>query len=113
MHIHRKMTQRLYTFGVTLDAIFYCPHRPEDGCSCRKPKPGLLLAIGKALQMSLVDAICIGDSLRDIQAAIKVNANPILVLTGNGKHTLMKLGNSKIPVYNTLADAAQAIISLA
>ena len=86
--IHQTMTQALNAFGAKIDRLFYCPHGPDDGCNCRKPKPGLFQQIAQTYDISLKDAIAVGDSLRDIQAAQAVGATPILVLTGKGSTTL-------------------------
>ncbi len=112
--IHKKMTDSLKQWGVELDGIFFCPHHPDDGCSCRKPEPGLFLAISQQLQVNLNGQLAIGDSLRDIHAALKLGLKPILVLTGNGKKTFENLKDLKlqqIPVYQDLATAVQAIIA--
>ncbi len=85
--MHDKLARLLVPLGATIDIITYCPHTPEDACDCRKPKPGLLLQIGAALGLPLDNVWVVGDSLRDLQAAQSVNAQPVLVLTGNGKKT--------------------------
>jgi D-glycero-D-manno-heptose 1,7-bisphosphate phosphatase len=107
--IHAKMLQNLDQLGVTLDGIFYCPHQPEDQCNCRKPKTGMLLAIGKQFQADLQEAWCVGDSLRDLQAAVKVGAKPVLVLTGNGEKTREQLAGLIVPTFKDLAAFAESI----
>jgi D-glycero-D-manno-heptose 1,7-bisphosphate phosphatase len=110
--IHEKMRCELAAAGGNVDAIVFCPHRPEDGCACRKPKPGLLLDIASRLQVSLAGVPAIGDSLRDLQAARAVGALPILVKTGKGRRTLDRhpdLGD--VPVYEDLAEAAAALLA--
>jgi D-glycero-D-manno-heptose 1,7-bisphosphate phosphatase len=102
--IHEKMQDELTKLGTCLDGIYYCPHQPDDNCHCRKPNTGLFFDIQKAFHCDLHNAVCIGDSLRDIQAAISVGATPILVLTGNGKTTV---GQLTYPVI-TCQDLAQA-----
>lgn len=108
--IHYKMSRLLQEYGEGVDGIYYCPHHPEQHCSCRKPAPGLFLAIAKDLGISLENVICIGDSLRDIQAAQAVSAKPMLVLTGNGRKTLTQLQDASIPVYQDLAAAVADIL---
>lgn len=85
--IHQKMTDRLAQFDAEFDAIFYCPHHPNDHCDCRKPKPGLLLQISAHLNADLSKAMMVGDSLRDIQAGQAVNSRTVLLRTGNGAKT--------------------------
>lgn len=86
--IHEKMCQQLEEAGATVEAIFYCPHTPEDECDCRKPKPGLFKDIESRLGKPLEGVYAVGDSLRDLQAAQSVSATPILVKTGKGMRTL-------------------------
>jgi D-glycero-D-manno-heptose 1,7-bisphosphate phosphatase len=109
--IHQKMTNSLKNLGVELDGIFYCPHHPNDQCPCRKPEPGLFYTIADQLQADLNQAIMIGDSKRDIEAALKVGADPILVLTGNGLKTLREMGSEVPAHYTNLAIAVDAILS--
>lgn len=82
MAIHEKMEQALAKEGGHIDAIFYCPHTPDDQCSCRKPKPGLFYAIANHFNCSLANVPAIGDSLRDVEAALQAGCKPILVQTG-------------------------------
>lgn len=91
--IHEKMKALLQSFGGHIDGIFFCPHGPDDNCVCRKPKPGLLEQIETYFKINLKDneVLCIGDSLRDLEAAFFAGAKPILVLTGNGQKTAEKL----------------------
>lgn len=110
--IHKKMSAELAKWGESFDLIVYCPHLPDDYCQCRKPQAGLYKKIAAALNMPLNQAICIGDSLRDLQAAESVEAKPMLVLTGNGEQTVRKLSGSHIPVYANLAAAVDAIVSV-
>ena len=74
----------------SIDRIFYCPHGEDACCTCRKPKPGLLHQISEYYQTSLHKVPFIGDSWRDIEAAITAGAQPHLVLTGNGRQTIEK-----------------------
>ncbi|NOY63686.1 MAG: D-glycero-beta-D-manno-heptose 1,7-bisphosphate 7-phosphatase, partial [Gammaproteobacteria bacterium] len=77
--IHSKMRALLSDAGGHVEAIFFCPHGPDDGCECRKPSPGLMLQIAKRLHVALINVPIIGDSLRDLQAAQAVGARPMLV----------------------------------
>ena len=89
--IHHKMCQMVEQSGGRLDGIFFCPHRPEDGCNCRKPRPGLFHQIASTYAMELAGVPAVGDSLRDLQAAKEAGANPVLVRTGNGIITQAKI----------------------
>jgi len=82
--IHHKMMAEIEAVGGCLDHIAYCPHHPDDGCSCRKPLPGMIQTSLKALDLNPESAIMIGDSLRDVQAAVAAGVKPILVQSGYG-----------------------------
>ena len=108
--IHDKMHKALAQTGGRIDAVFYCPHAQDAGCSCRKPKPGLLEDIARRLNVDLSDVPCIGDSLRDLQAAVHLEAQPILVLTGKGTQTKAAGGlPANTRIYADLGEAANSI----
>jgi D-glycero-D-manno-heptose 1,7-bisphosphate phosphatase len=79
------MNQQLMTQGGRLDAVFFCPHTPEDECDCRKPKPGMLLDIGRRYGADLSQVPMVGDTLRDLLAAQAAGCEPHLVLCGRAK----------------------------
>ena len=85
--INDKMYRALAQAGGRIDALFYCPHAADADCGCRKPKPGMLLDIAQRFNVPLKGVPAVGDSLRDLQAAQTVGAQPILVLTGKGRKT--------------------------
>jgi len=85
--IHQKMIAQVQEKGGKIDAIFFCPHTPEDHCICRKPKPGLLLEASKRLRLPLAGIPFVGDSDTDVEAALAVGAQPVLVKTGDGRAT--------------------------
>jgi D-glycero-D-manno-heptose 1,7-bisphosphate phosphatase len=80
--VHARMNEMLLAQGARLDAVFFCPHTPEDGCDCRKPKPGLLHEIGRRYGADLSQVPMVGDTLRDLQAAQAAGCEPHLVLSG-------------------------------
>src|SRR5438045_8057972 len=86
--MHAKMHKALSAAGGRIDAVFYCPHTADSACDCRKPKAGMLVEIGQRFGVDLTGVPCVGDSVRDLQAADAVQAQPILVLTGKGEETL-------------------------
>jgi D-glycero-D-manno-heptose 1,7-bisphosphate phosphatase len=86
--IHDKMHNALAHVGGRIDAVFYCPHTADSECECRKPKPGMFTEIGNRFGAELTGVPCVGDSVRDLQAAAAVEAQPILVLSGKGEKTL-------------------------
>jgi len=85
--IHDKMIKAAAHAGGTIDAIFFCPHTNADDCDCRKPKAGMLREVATRYNVALTGVPVIGDSLRDLQSARAVGAQPMLVLTGKGKKT--------------------------
>jgi D-glycero-D-manno-heptose 1,7-bisphosphate phosphatase len=85
--IHETLQRAVQQAGGRIDAIFFCPHADAAGCECRKPKPGMLLEIGRRLNVPLAGVPMVGDALRDLQAAAAAGARPVLVLTGKGRKT--------------------------
>ena len=81
---HAKMGKLLARVGGRVDAIFFCPHTPEDACRCRKPLPGLFEQIGERYNIELNTVHAVGDSPRDAQAAATAGCKTHLVLTGKG-----------------------------
>jgi D-glycero-D-manno-heptose 1,7-bisphosphate phosphatase len=111
--IHRKMDDMLENIGGRVDAVFYCPHGPDDACDCRKPKPGMLLDIGQRFNVPLKKVTFIGDSICDINAAYNAEAKAILVRTGKGvkaEKILQAESEITVPVYDDLSAAVDAIL---
>ena len=109
--IHDRMHRALAHIGGRIDAIFFCPHAQDANCACRKPKPGLLEEIAHRFNVDLKGVPTIGDSLRDLQAAATVGAEPMLVLTGKGEQTRSAGGLPlQTQIYADLAAAARAIV---
>ena len=110
--IHARMESALNAVGGHLDGIFFCPHRPEDDCDCRKPKPGLLKQIAERYHTALDGVPFIGDSPRDIAVARAVGARPMLVRTGDGERTLRQMPETVgVEIYADLAEAATKLIN--
>lgn len=82
--IHSKMHKQLAAVGGRVDAVFYCPHAPDDNCACRKPRAGLFEQIGERYGIELQGVPTVGDSARDAQAGAAAGCEPHLVLTGKG-----------------------------
>ena len=83
--MHTKMHKLLAAVGGRIDAVFYCPHSPEETCNCRKPLPGLYEQICERYGMDLTGVHTVGDSLRDLQAGAAVGCATHLVYTGKGE----------------------------
>ncbi len=80
--VHAHMYKCLMAVGGRIDAVFFCPHTPEEGCGCRKPKPGLMHDIAKRYGIDLKQVPMVADTLRDLQAAAAAGCEPHLVLSG-------------------------------
>ncbi|MEN6299619.1 MAG: HAD family hydrolase [Anaerolineaceae bacterium] len=107
--INHRLISVIEKAGGRIDGIFMCPHTPEDGCDCRKPKPGLLLRAASSLDLDLSQSIIIGDTLTDLAAGDAAGLqSTILVKTGLGASQL-ELPNAKnlrpFKVHATLAEA--------
>ena len=110
--IHAKMHKAVAAAGGRIEAVFFCPHSAEMECDCRKPKSGMLEEIAARYASHLNGVPAIGDSLRDLQAAMAVGANPILVKSGKGVKTLAAGGlPTGIPVFENLAEAVDSLLA--
>jgi len=97
--IHQKMLTAIEATGGKIEKIYFCPHRPDEHCHCRKPKPGMLQQIQHDFQVKNDQMLFVGDSLKDWEAANTVGCEFFLVRTSNGKETefaLKKLSSVKI-----------------
>jgi D-glycero-D-manno-heptose 1,7-bisphosphate phosphatase len=110
--MHAKMLGLISEAGGHISRIVACPHGPDDGCDCRKPKPGLLEQLARHFDTSLEGVPVVGDSLRDLEAAEAVGARPILVRSGKGQRTEAALPErfARVAVYDDLAAVARALI---
>ena len=84
--MHQKLNRLLQKVGGRIDAVFFCPHAAQDSCACRKPLPGLLTQIGERYGVDLTQVPMVGDSLRDLQAAVAAGCRPHLVRGGKAAH---------------------------
>ncbi len=98
--MHRKLRREAAKFGGRIATIEYCPHLPSAGCACRKPQPKLLVDIMQRLNMDPAETIMVGDSQKDLEAAIAAGVEPVLVLSGK---TLSADGLAVDRVYPDLA----------
>ena len=110
--INDKMMELVFRQGGRIDALFFCPHTATAQCVCRKPRTGMFEEIASRFHTELKGVPAIGDSLKDLQAAEAVGAQPILVLTGKGKKTQEEGGiPKKSLVFDDLAEASRHLIS--
>lgn len=113
--IHVRMIDYIQQHGGKIQSVLFCPHLPDDGCECRKPKTGMYQELACRLGISFKNVYSVGDSLRDLQAAKTAGANPILVKTGNGKKTQqqLKVGHDdlqNIPTFNSLSSFVDTLL---
>jgi D-glycero-D-manno-heptose 1,7-bisphosphate phosphatase len=96
--INRHMLAQARKKGGLIEAVFYCPHAPDDGCSCRKPAAGMFRDVASRLKIEMSGVPAVGDSMRDLQAAHEVGALPVLVRTGKGAKTANALRRKDSPI---------------
>lgn len=109
--IHRRLQRELEQFGARIEAFFFCPHAPDEGCDCRKPRAGLLENIAERLRFDLAGTPFIGDRLSDARAARAAGATPMLVRSGlqpPDANALSALG--EVAVYDDLTAAIEALL---
>ena len=120
--IHRRMCTAVAAAGGRIDAVYVCPHRPDAGCACRKPRPGLLQQAAADLGLVLTECLLIGDSISDLQAAHAVGAAALLVRSGRQGPQLAALIAAEVkrhasltgvPLLPTLAEAVDLLLAQA
>lgn len=108
--INQGIISEIEQAGGRVDGIFVCPHSPEDGCSCRKPQPGLILQAVRELDIDLSRSALVGDNLTDLQAGASAGVGRlVLVLTGLGKQMLPVAARSGLPQFDTFANLEEAL----
>ncbi|QBF24447.1 D-glycero-beta-D-manno-heptose 1,7-bisphosphate 7-phosphatase [Pseudomonas tructae] len=108
--MHARLRMLVAEQGGEVGLIVYCPHGPDEGCDCRKPKPGMLRTIAAHYQSDLAGVWFVGDSKGDLEAALAVDAQPILVKTGKGEKTLSKGIPENTLIFDDLAAIARELI---
>jgi D-glycero-D-manno-heptose 1,7-bisphosphate phosphatase len=108
--VNARLRDLLRAGGVEVEGIEVCPHRPEDGCACRKPKPGMALRAAEKFGFELTDAFVVGDHAGDMGLGRTVGATTILVRTGHGEEELANgAGADADAVVADLREAADVI----
>ena len=111
--IHRRMTAEVAANGARVDRVFYCPHRPDEKCKCRKPEPGMLLQAASEMGIDLAGSYMVGDATTDLIAGDRVGCQTFLVLTGRGKSQLwlaFRSMSNRFAITRNLNEAATQII---
>jgi len=116
--IHDHMHADLASYGIAIDACYFCPHHPEHAtgeyrqeCDCRKPLPGMLQQAAQDLDIDLASSYMIGDKLADVEAGINAGCTSLMVLTGYGSSHVSQLPEG-VNAYSDLQTAADAILAL-
>jgi D-glycero-D-manno-heptose 1,7-bisphosphate phosphatase len=114
--INGRLVDLIHHYGGYMDAVYMCPHKPDDGCFCRKPKPGLLLQAAKELSLDLQRSWMIGDAWSDVQAGQLAGVRQtILLKTGRGREQLLNSCPENITghlVFDNLTLAFEAIFTI-
>jgi D-glycero-D-manno-heptose 1,7-bisphosphate phosphatase len=110
--INRRLEDILAAQGATVDAILHCPHRPEDGCVCRKPAPGMALDAAARFGFEPREAFVVGDHAGDVGMGRAIGATTFLVLTGHGPQELERADGLADHVVADLAAAVDIIAAL-
>ncbi len=108
--MHTRLRELVAHQGGEVGLIVYCPHGPDEGCDCRKPKPGMLQTIARHYQVALSGIWFVGDSGSDLKAALAVDSQPVLVRTGKGERTLGGSLPANTLVFDDLAALAAELI---
>lgn len=107
--IHRLLVDAVKSAGGNVKAVYYCPHAPDEGCECRKPKPGLLLQAAKDNGLDLAKSFLVGDQITDIEAGKRVGCRTILVRTGLGERWLSKKNEWPVAPDRIVSDLYEAV----
>ena len=109
--VHQRMQAEACAHGAALDAVFFCPHVPEDRCACRKPAPGLIEAAIARSGIAAHESLVVGDDRRDLEAATRAGVAAALVRTGKGRQTESQIDPMSVPTYDCLLQLAHAIVA--
>jgi histidinol-phosphate phosphatase family protein len=110
--INQRMRELLAAAGVTLDALYVCPHTEDDGCDCRKPRPGLVRRAAAELDFDPAEAFVLGDKACDVDLGRAVGATTFLLRTGYGGRMPAEVQARAHYVVDDLAQAAEVIAAI-
>ena len=113
--INARMIKQIEDHGGKVKAVYYCPHRPDEDCECRKPKPGMLRRAADKFGIELSSSYLIGDNITDIQAGAQMGCTTILVKTGRGEESIERCSQWRVkPCYmvSDLFEAAKLVLAL-
>jgi D-glycero-D-manno-heptose 1,7-bisphosphate phosphatase len=107
--LHGRIVAEIQRHGGRIDASYLCPHRPEDGCLCRKPAPGMIHQAQRDLRLDLAASWLVGDAWTDLQAAAAAGVRGILVRTGAAAEQSERATPDMLALGPTVADLAAAV----
>jgi D-glycero-D-manno-heptose 1,7-bisphosphate phosphatase len=107
--IHQQLAKQLAAHDARLDAIYYCPHHPDEGCDCRKPKPGMLKGAAREHGLDLSRSFAVGDKVSDLEAGRRAGCRTVLVLTGYGTEAQEAFKHSDFQPDFTARDLLEAV----
>ena len=107
--INGGIVQQVQQAGGRIDAVYACPHRPDQGCTCRKPRPGMLLQAAQELGIDLARSYLVGDAVSDMEAALSAGCQPVMVRTGRGRKQAAGLADYGLQAVPVVADLGEAV----
>ena len=113
--VHDALRTELARYDARLDAVYFCPHHPDTGCECRKPRPGMLIRAGQELGIDLARSYVIGDRYLDVDAAHAAGTRCVMVMTGLGRAEYQQFKDRPQQpefVAENLLDAVELIIKM-
>jgi D-glycero-D-manno-heptose 1,7-bisphosphate phosphatase len=110
--LHARMLGEIRRNGGRIDAVLYCPHRPEESCACRKPRPGLLHEAARLFDLDLRASCMVGDNESDVYAALATGVRPLLVSGGHGHLAERRLRAAGMHDYTRVPDLLGAVDSI-
>lgn len=110
--IHSRMAAEVAAAGGRIDRVFFCPHRPDEDCLCRKPRPGLLLQAAKEMGVQLAGSYMVGDAATDLLAGSRTGAATFLVLTGRGLRQVIPAFQVMSHPFKIVRDLSDAVMHI-
>jgi histidinol-phosphate phosphatase family protein len=108
--IHNHLKSELQKDGAAVDAIYFCPHHPDDGCGCRKPTLGLIKKAVEDWNINLTSSFMVGDKLVDVETGKRAGCQTVLVLTGYGEKEAKEMEKSDTHPDHIAKDLYQAAL---
>ncbi len=108
-HVHDRLREEIALSRARLDGVYFCPHHPETGCECRKPRPGMLLRAQDELGLDLHRSYMVGDRYLDVRTGKAAGAGTVLVLTGDGRKEYEEFKAADVQPDFVAEDLAEAV----